>query len=190
MEPPDSGQPKQPGQQRDALAGSQWEGMQAIWLHLGTSSHDTGSCRLSPSCCPDLQYPRGDPSLQVMLPSSQRGRTANNWSVRCYTNKNTFLKGRSEHSSTFSSFLPLITHKPLSKKDYWLQQKRYNLTSHQNVKFKFYGWDMMWLILATFLNLVKAIIALNTLLEKLLQMFRKGRSRGICNYFLNGNSRS
>lgn len=33
---------------------------------------------------------------------------------------------------------------------------------------------MIWLLLATFLNLVKAITALNTLLEKLLQMLRKG----------------
>lgn len=175
MEPPDSGQPKQPGQQWDALAGSQWEGTQSIWLCLGTSSHSTGSCHLSPACCPELQCPYGGPSLQVKLPSSQWDRKANSWSARCYTKENTFLKAGPEHSSAlFSSFLPLIIHNPLSKKDYRLHQKGYNLMLHQNVKFKFYGWDMIWLLLVTFLNHVKAIIALNTLLEKLLQMFRKG----------------
>lgn len=160
-------------------------------LCLRTSPHNTGSCHLSPACCPELQYPCGNPSLQVMLSSSQWGRKANRWSARCYIKKNTFLKAGYEHSSTlFSSFLPLITHNPLNKKDYRLHQKRYNLMLHQNVKFKFYGWNMIWLLFATFLNLVKAIIALNTLLEKLLQMFRKRRGRGICNYFLKGNSSS
>lgn len=76
----------------DALAGSQWEGVQSIWMCLGTSSHGTGSCHLSPACCPELQYPYGSPSLQVMLHSSQWGRKANSWSVRRYTNKKPFWR--------------------------------------------------------------------------------------------------
>lgn len=95
---------------------------------------------LKPSLLSWTPVSRWDPGQQVILSSSQWGRKANSWSARCCTKKNTFLIASSEHSSTLlSSFLPLITHNPLSKKDYRLHQKRYKLMLHQNVKFKFYG---------------------------------------------------